>query len=148
MTNKQTAIFIFSKRGEALAARLKSELGNASIHALEGRATGDVSFTKASDHMVSLFKAGHPIIGLCASGILIRLLSGSLQDKWQEPPVLAVAEDGSAVVPLLGGHHGANDLARDIAAVCETSAAITTSGDVHFGVALDQPPKDYVLSNP
>ena len=148
MTNKQTAIFIFSKRGEALAARLKSELGNAAIHALEGRATGDVSFAKTADHMVRLFKAGHPIIGLCASGILIRLLSGSLQDKWHEPPVLAVAEDGSAVVPLLGGHHGANDLARSIAAVCETSAAITTSGDVHFGVALDQPPKNYVLSNP
>ena len=29
-----------------------------------------------------------------------------------EPPVVAVAEDGSAVVPLLGGHHGANELAR------------------------------------
>ena len=148
MTNKQTAIFIFSKRGEALAERLKAELGNAAIHALEGRATGDVSFAKTADHMANLFKAGHPIIGLCASGILIRLLSGSLQDKWQEPPVVAVAEDGSAVVPLLGGHHGANDLARSIATLCETKAAITTSGDVHFGVALDQPPHDYVLANP
>ena len=148
MINKQTAIFIFSKRGEALAERLKSELGNAAIHALEGRAEGDVSFSKTADHMATLFKAGHPIIGLCASGILIRLLSGSLQDKWQEPSVLAVAEDGSAVVPLLGGHHGANDLARSIATLCETTAAITTSGDVHFGVALDQPPKNYVLANP
>ena len=52
------------------------------------------------------------------------------------------------MVPLLGGHHGANDLARDIATLCETSAAITTSGDVHFDVALDQPPQDYVLANP
>lgn len=148
MTNKQAAIFIFSKRGEALAERVKTHLGNATIHALEGRAIGDVLFAKTADHIASLFKAGHPIIGLCASGILIRLLSGCLQDKWQEPPVLAVAEDGSAVVPLLGGHHGANDLAREIASLCKTSAAITTSGDVHFGVALDQPPQDYVLSNP
>ena len=29
-----------------------------------------------------------------------------------EPPVLALAEDGGAVVPLLGGHRGANALAR------------------------------------
>jgi cobalt-precorrin 5A hydrolase/precorrin-3B C17-methyltransferase len=30
-----------------------------------------------------------------------------LGDKRAEPPVVALAEDGSAVVPLLGGHRGA-----------------------------------------
>jgi len=33
----------------------------------------------------------------------------------EEPPVVAVAEDGSAAVPLLGAHRGANALARAIA---------------------------------
>src|SRR2546421_7932466 len=35
--------------------------------------------------------------------------------------VIAVAEDGSAVVPLLGGHHGANELARRIRSEEHTS---------------------------
>ena len=60
---------------------------------------------------------GTPIIGVMSSGALIRLLAPALSDKHSEPPVLAVAEDGSSVVPLLGGHHGANDLARKIAAM-------------------------------
>jgi cobalt-precorrin 5A hydrolase/precorrin-3B C17-methyltransferase len=38
-----------------------------------------------------------------------------LDDKRAEPPVIALAEDGSVAVPLLGGHHGANALARALA---------------------------------
>ena len=62
--------------------------------------------------------------------------------------MIAVAEDGSAVVPLLGGHHGANDLARKIADFLEITPAITTAGDLRFGIALDEPPEGFVLANP
>lgn len=148
MANKNPAIIVLSKRGETTAKRLKATMHGAEIHALSKRASGDVAFTQTSDHLHALFKQGHPIIGLCSSGILIRCLSGILDDKWQEPPVIAIAEDGSAVVPLLGGHHGANDLARKIAKALDTQPAITTSGDVNFGIALDQPPQGYHLSNP
>ncbi|MEP4705083.1 MAG: precorrin-3B C(17)-methyltransferase [Hyphomicrobiales bacterium] len=148
MTNKNPAIIVLSKRGETTAKRLKAAMPTMEIHALSKRASGDVAFTQTSDHLQSLFKQGRPIIGLCSSGILIRCLGGILSDKWQEPPVIAVAEDGSAVVPLLGGHHGANDLAHKIAKDLDTHPAITTSGDVNFGIALDQPPQGYHLSNP
>ena len=57
-----------------------------------------------------------PIIALCAAGIVIRSLASLLSEKGSEPPVLAVAEDGSAVVPLLGGLGGVNVMAREIAA--------------------------------
>ena len=62
--------------------------------------------------------------------------------------MVAVAEDGSAVVPLLGGHHGANALARTIAAELGVAAAVTTAGDDRFGVALDAPPPGWTLANP
>jgi cobalt-precorrin 5A hydrolase/precorrin-3B C17-methyltransferase len=69
-------------------------------------------------------------------------------DKWHKPPVLAVAEDGSAVVPLLGGLHGVNDLARQIAAELQVAPAITTTGDIRFRTALLSPPAGYHLANP
>ena len=59
-----------------------------------------------------------------------------------------MAEDGSAIVPLLGGHHGANALARQIADALEVTPAITTAGDIRFGVALDAPPEGWTLANP
>jgi cobalt-precorrin 5A hydrolase/precorrin-3B C17-methyltransferase len=61
--------------------------------------------------------------------------------------VLAVAEDGSAVVPLLGGLGGVNRMARDIGAALGVAAAITTSGELRFGTCLLNPPAGYALAD-
>ena len=103
-------IFILGISALPLAQKLKAEL-NGEIHTPDCVSGGDVSYAKATAHLAQLFQQGHTIIGLCASGILIRAIAPHLNDKRTEPPVIAVAEDGSSVVPLLGGHHGANALA-------------------------------------
>ncbi|MBW3587291.1 MAG: precorrin-3B C(17)-methyltransferase, partial [Cyanobacteria bacterium 0813] len=95
-----------------------------------------------------LFATETPIIAICAAGIIIRTLAPVLSDKRAEPPVLAVAEDGSAVVPLLGGLHGVNDMARESAAALGVQPAITTTGDIRFRTALLSPPQGYYLANP
>lgn len=95
-----------------------------------------------------LFSRGRPIIGICAAGILIRLLAPHLADKQAEPPVLAVSSDGKSVVPLLGGHHGANDLARKLASALDAYAAVTTASDSRFARGLDEPPEGWVLADP
>ena len=86
-------------------------------------------------------------MGVCASGILIRAVAPMLSDKRGEPPVVSVSDDGSVVVPLLGGHRGANRLAAVIAEGLGAVAAVTTAGDVAMGVALDAPPMGYRLAN-
>jgi cobalt-precorrin 5A hydrolase/precorrin-3B C17-methyltransferase len=49
------------------------------------------------------------------------------------------------VVPLLGGHRGANRLAVRIASFLEAKAAVTTAGEVALGIALDEPPEGWCL---
>lgn len=140
-------LFVLGVSALPLAQKLKGPLG-AEIHTPDCVKGGDESYAKATAHLAHLFKAGRSIIGLCASGILIRAIAPHLSDKHNEPPVIAVAEDGSSAVPLLGGHHGANDLARRIAEICEGHAAITTASDVRFGASFDEPDAGYVLANP
>jgi cobalt-precorrin 5A hydrolase/precorrin-3B C17-methyltransferase len=143
------AIIILGQNSLPLARQLTTALPGAKLYGLSERTTGvDVSFTNFGDTLRELFAAGTPIIGICAAGILIRTLAPMLTDKRQEPPVLAVAEDGSAVVPLLGGLHGVNEMARQIATVLGVEAAITTTGDIRFRTALLSPPKGYHLANP
>jgi len=118
---------------------------------LEGRVgrvpEADETFENALDHARDLFAAGHPVIGVCAAGILIRAVAPLLGNKSIEPPVIAVAEDGT-VVPLLGGHRGGNRLSRQVAEIIGGHAAVTTGGDVALGVALDEPPLGWRLANP
>jgi cobalt-precorrin 5A hydrolase/precorrin-3B C17-methyltransferase len=143
------AIVVLGPSALPLARRLQAILPQATIHAPEARDLAvDKHFANAAAHLQSLFAAGTPIIGLCAGGILIRALAPLLADKRDEPPVIAVAEDGSAIVPLLGGHHGANAFARAIAAATGGSAAITTAGDLRFDLALDAPPPGWRVANP
>lgn len=147
--NQGPAIIVLGPSGLETARRVRHFVPGSAIHAPTVLASSaDETFGKATDHIAELFVEGRPVIGICASAILIRALAGYLSNKHTEPPVVAVAEDGSAVVPLLGGHHGANDLARKVAAGIGCGAAVTTAGDLRFGVALDSPPEGWVLANP
>ncbi len=143
------AVVVLGQASVAVARQLMSVLPDATLYGLAGRTTEvDVSFTDFGATLRELFATGTPIIGVCAAGILIRTIAPLLSDKRYEPPVLAVAEDGSAVVPLLGGLQGVNDLARQIAAVLNVQPAITTTGDIRFRTTLLNPPPGYHLANP
>ena len=143
-------VVVFGQSGVKTAQRIIHALPGALLHGLRGRVHAhhcDTVFTKTTAHLRLLFQEGHAIIGVCASGILIRTLGPILTDKHDEAPLLAVAADGSAVVPLIGGHHGANALARVLARIFEISPAITTAGDILWGLALDEPPAGWHISN-
>ncbi len=140
-------VLALSRSGEATAHKIAQALG-LQVHGREGRVDrADAYFANALDHARDLFAAGVPIIGVCASGILIRGVAPLLADKRSEPPVLSVSDDGSVVVPLLGGHRGANKLASQIAGAIDATAAVTTAGDVALGIALDEPPLGWRLVN-
>jgi len=141
-------VVALSRSGEVTARKVAAVLG-ASVHGREGRVDrADAFFANALDHVRDLFAAGVPVVGVCASGILIRAVAPLLMDKLTEPPVVSVSDDGAVVVPLLGGHRGANRLASKIADALGAVAAVTTAGDVALGVALDEPPVGWTLVNP
>ena len=141
-------IVVLSPSSLAVANRIKNISGG-EIHGLAKRVSqADIVFDNAADHLGKMFAKKRTIIGVMAAGAAIRLIAPHLDDKHNDPPVLVVSDDGLSVVPLLGGHHGANQIARFLAEALDGHAAITTAGDVRFGLALDEPPNGWVLSNP
>ncbi|MFM0233667.1 precorrin-3B C(17)-methyltransferase [Paraburkholderia sediminicola] len=141
------AIVILGAGALETARRIQMLYAGCQVHALQGRVEADVSYTELRAHLCDLYARGTPIIALCAAGIVIRCVAPLLSNKGVEPPVLAVAEDGSAVVPLLGGLAGVNVMAREIAAALAVSPAITTSGELRFGTCVLNPPEGYVLAD-
>lgn len=147
---KPPVIIILSESALSVAEAIIGVTGGV-IHGAAKRVdSGRVTavFDDVKEHVQSMFEAKVPIIAVMATGAVIRLLAPVIGDKSSDVPVLSVADDGRVVVPLLGGHRGANRMADDIAMALGGFSAITTAGDVRFGVALDAPPQGYVLANP
>jgi cobalt-precorrin 5A hydrolase / precorrin-3B C17-methyltransferase len=146
------AIVLLGQSGLAAALRIREALPDATLYVPRGRLPeverSAVAYDELAVCLRDLYRAGRAILALCASGIVIRLLGPILGDKRAEPAVVAIAEDGSVAVPLLGGHRGANRLARTVARTLGGHAAITTAGDLRFDLAFDDPPPGFVLRNP
>jgi cobalt-precorrin 5A hydrolase / precorrin-3B C17-methyltransferase len=143
------AIVALGRSTAPLGRRLRSTLQGSELHGPRADpADWDVRFDRAVPHIAQLFAAGRPLIGLCASGILIRAIAPLLAAKGDEPAVVAVAEDGSTAVPLVGGHRGANALARAAARLTKGFAAVTNAGDLRLALALDEPPPGWRIANP
>ena len=61
------------------------------------------------------FRSRKRIVALMSMGIVVRKIAPLLDDKWTDPAVVVVSPDFRYAIPLLGGHHGANDLAKELA---------------------------------
>ena len=136
----------FSPSAEAAARAAAAAVGGRAAPC--GAAGPEAAGDGVAASLRGLFASGTPIVAVMAAGIVIRALAPLIGDKRAEPAVVALAEDGSAAVPLLGGHRGANALARALAQALGGVAAVTTAGDVSLGVALDEPPAGWRLENP
>jgi cobalt-precorrin 5A hydrolase / precorrin-3B C17-methyltransferase len=146
---KPPIIVVLNQVSVATARQLMTALPGSQLYGLVDRTIDvDVSFTNFGNTLRQLYSDGVPIVGLCAAGILIRTLAPILSNTKTEPPVIAVAADGSAVVPLLGGMTGVNDLAEQIATALNIQPAITTTGKILFNTVLPDPPTGYQLANP
>ncbi|WP_287262674.1 cobalt-precorrin 5A hydrolase [Methanothrix sp.] len=79
--------------------------------------------------MEELFREYDTILALMAVGIVVRLVCPLLRDKWTDKPVVSVDSSLKTAVPVIGGHHGANDLALYLFKHLGIYPAITTATD-------------------
>ncbi|MFC4543755.1 cobalt-precorrin 5A hydrolase [Halosolutus amylolyticus] len=66
-------------------------------------------------------------VGLMASGIAMRKTAHLLDDKWEDPAICVVDEELTWAIPITGGHHGANQVAQDLATMGAVPAMTTAS---------------------
>ena len=143
------ALVLLNQRGMEIARKIQTALPVAQVYGLASRVDGaDTVFDNTTETLCNLYRSGTSIIGFCATGILIRALAPELSNKRAEPPVVAMSDDGSAIVPLLGGLTGANELAQTLAGITGGTATVTASGARQFGLQLEAPPSGYTLANP
>lgn len=139
------AVTAFTRRGYYLAGKLRSALtaeGESCTLALPARladALDEKSYERVSQWARERFEDCDGLLFVGACGIAVRAIAPYVRDKWRDPAVVSVDEDGRWTVPLLSGHvGGANDLARRVANLLGGTAAISTATDVNDCFAVDE----------
>jgi cobalt-precorrin 5A hydrolase len=77
------------------------------------------------------------VVGIMASGILVRAIAPHVASKYRDPAVVDVDDAGRFVISLLSGHEGgANRLAEQIATETGGQAVVTTGSEAKRRVVV------------
>lgn len=124
---KKTGITVFAVTGKglALAGRISVIYPDAVVSGPDDIKRGGLK--QAVDEAFSSSKA---LFFIGAVGIAVRMIAPLLKGKHLDPAVVVMDDGGRFVISLLSGHlGGANELARELAAVYGAEPVITTATD-------------------
>ena len=110
MSTVVTALPYFQEQGERIAKAINAEF-----------------IPYRSGLFSELFQTTQQIVAIMAIGIVIRNIAPLIHDKWTDPAVVVISPDMQYAIPVLGGHHGANELVYLLQERCSLTPVITTA---------------------
>ncbi|MGG4444717.1 cobalt-precorrin 5A hydrolase [Brevibacillus fortis] len=139
------AIVAITKHGVEMARDLAQKFPGTDLYYMSKFERGDeeargIQLFSNSVRMLfpSLWPAYKGLIIIISLGAVIRMIAPLLEDKKKDPGVVVVDDRGENVISVLSGHlGGANELAREVAAVMEARPIITTASDVQKTIPVD-----------
>ncbi len=97
-------------------------------------------------NLENIFHSYNCIIGIMATGIMIRNICSLIKNKKDDPAVLIIDEKGQHVISLLSGHlGGGNEFSIKIANIINGEPIITTSTDMNNKFGVDCLARKYYL---
>ena len=139
-------IICFTENGKKVTEKLISELRAHNIDNAKGYVFGDTGGSEVIEKpdvspalfVKNEFDKGHALIFIGAVGIAVRMISGCVNDKLKDSPVIVIDDNGTFVIPVLSGHAGgANKLAVMLAKLLDAIPVLTTSTDVNSAFSAD-----------
>lgn len=145
MYAKGVAVVAITRRGVETALKIKEALENAGVTAKvyapkKYSQNGVVALeAKFADFIKENYSQIDGLVGVMATGIIIRAVAPHLESKLTDPAVIGVDATGKFVISLLSGHYGgANELTRIIADGIGGTAVITTASDATGKTSVDE----------
>jgi cobalt-precorrin 5A hydrolase len=149
---KGIAIIAITKLGVETALKIKEALTKKEflsiVYAPEKYSKPGVTIVdkKFDEFMKDNYQNYDAIIGVMATGIIIRAVAPLLQGKLVDPAVIGVDASGRFVISLLSGHYGgANELTKQIADGIGATPVVTTASEVMGKHSVDELARDLHL---
>jgi cobalt-precorrin 5A hydrolase len=104
----------------------------------------DVYHQNVKETLNRVFQSYNCIIGIMATGIMVRNTCTLLYNKSDDPAILVIDELGKHVISLVSGHlGGANYLSCKIADIINAKPIITTATDLNHKFGVDSLARKY-----
>lgn len=122
MTASKIAVVTFERNKEA-AVKVARHVG------------GDI-FLYKKGIFGDLMKSYDAIVAMFATGIAVREIVPFLSGKWSDPALVVVDSGLTFAIPVLGGHHGGNEVARRLKSL-GILPVVTTATEVHDKISVE-----------
>ncbi|MDR0911246.1 MAG: cobalamin biosynthesis protein [Methanobrevibacter sp.] len=127
------AILYISKNGEKISKTLKNVFDSDSKIIRTDLFQGNII-----DTVKNIFNSYDLIIGIMATGILVRSIAPYIKDKTTDPGVIAIDDNGNNVISILSGHIGrANEYTAIISKIINANSVISTATDNFNKLGID-----------
>lgn len=153
MNNSDIVIVAFTAKGAKLAQRIQDLFAGSAAYVREQDVQGDLlpRNMELGEWVEKQFQQKRMIVFIGALGIVVRAIAPYLQNKYTDPAVICIDEQGKYIIPTVSGHlGGANDFAQRLAIQLNAQAIITTATDGRNLLAVDEwaRQKNYIIENP
>lgn len=148
------AVWALTPNGKELADSIRRKMTGADVYLPQNLAeiqSENFMFQKLGERIKDEFDRYSGHIFIMSTGIVVRLIAPLIKHKTEDPAVVVVDDGGHHAISLLSGHlGGANELARQIAAMIGARPVITTATDVNQVPAIDllAKEKNLTIENP
>jgi len=153
MYERGVAVFAITRRGVETALKIKEALDfkgiNSTVYSPPKYIKQGVVVLdkKIAEFVKDTYSKVDALVGVMATGIIIRAVAPNLESKLTDPAVIGVDVTGKFVISLLSGHYGgANALAKIIAEGIGSTPVITTASDVTGKKSVDELAKNLHLT--
>ncbi|MFK2824097.1 cobalamin biosynthesis protein [Bacillus sp. B190/17] len=139
------AVVAITKHGTQLAREIASLFHGSDLYYMKKFEQGDenergITLFEGSVRLLlpELFAKYKGLILIISLGAVVRMIAPILKDKKTDPGVVVVDDKGEHVISVLSGHiGGANELAREVAALIGAYPVVTTASDVQKTIPVD-----------
>lgn len=105
--------------------------------ALTSYGTPSTIYKLGEADLSSLWHCYDAFVFVSPIGVATRIVCPNLKHKSVDPPILVVDPGGRYVIPILGGHWGANEIAYDFSNLLNLKPIITTAAELHGITAVE-----------
>ncbi len=143
------AIIAFTACGAKLGRTVANQLENATLHVPSRLAEelGEIPYQSLHQWTADHWGQVDGPIFIGATGIAVRGVAPYIKDKFSDPAIISLDEQGRFIIPLLSGHvGGGNQLAEKLATLTGGQAVISTATDINGIFAVDVWAKEQKLT--